>query len=458
MMASKSKRLRQNTELLNKTIKRIGYLSVFVFLVKLLIIWRISNLTISQVQGHIWLGADGENYLKGVDGLVKEGLLSKAEILNYWPAGYPILIYILSFFGTSWALTLLAIAQTLLFSVVTYFFAKEIFQSRLRKFTFIIFVLISFNPTLSLNSMVVGYESFAASLLILALTLILRTYRVRVRNQTILAVLVSSIAMFILTFMQPRFLLTAPLVLFGLIYVRFKNNLKRAVMVFAVSALIVAIAPISLIIRNHVAINLNVISTNLGVTMAIGAGNTNGGYNGSYSLPCQVTSENPAIADRQKVQCVIKWYFENPRSALKLFYNKSIYFWSPWFGPEANGTMARNPWLTIHPFKNMTKTQDGINLLYGSLGKIISWIWLLSGLFLVFYGFLILWRQKFEVRLIAGIAGFIVFSSWLVTLISIGDHRFRLPIMGASLFLQAVGIRTLFAGGKPPMVQPVGLR
>ncbi|MFM7988784.1 MAG: hypothetical protein ACKPKO_56665, partial [Candidatus Fonsibacter sp.] len=163
-------------------------------------------------------------------------------------------------------------------------------------------------------------------------------------------------------------------------------------------------------------------------------------------------------ADRQKVQCVINWYLKNPGPALKLFYNKSLYFWSPWFGPEANGTMARNPWLTIHPLKNMTKTQDGINLLYGSLGKFISWIWMLLGIALVFYGFLILWRQKFEVRLLAISAGTIVLTSWLVTLISIGDHRFRLPIMGASLFFQAVGIRTLFAGGKAPMVQPVTLR
>ncbi|MFM7986315.1 MAG: hypothetical protein ACKPKO_44080, partial [Candidatus Fonsibacter sp.] len=67
-MASKSKRLRQNQELQNKTLQKIRLISVLLLFVKLLIIWRISNLSISRVQGHIWLGADGENYLKGVDG------------------------------------------------------------------------------------------------------------------------------------------------------------------------------------------------------------------------------------------------------------------------------------------------------------------------------------------------------------------------------------------------------
>lgn len=457
-MASKSKRLRQNQELQNKTLQKIRLISVLLLFVKLLIIWRISNLSNSQVQGHIWLGADGENYLKGVDGFVNDGLFSKIEGLQYFPAGYPFLIYMLSFLGKSWTLTSLSLIQTLLFSIATYQFAREIFESRLRKFTLITFVLISFNPTLSLNSMAVGYESMAASIFLLTLALILRNFRIKSRSQTISTELLILILLSILSFMQPRFLLTAPLILIFWAIFRFRNNFKKVALASAISILIIAIAPISLILRNHFSTNLNVISTNLGITMSIGAGKTNGGYNGSYTLPCQVTSTNPAAADRQKVQCVINWYLKNPGPALKLFYNKSLYFWSPWFGPEANGTMARNPWLTIHPLKNMTKTQDGINLLYGSLGKFVSWIWMLSGIALVFYGFLILWRQKFEVRLLAISAGTIVLTSWLVTLISIGDHRFRLPIMGASLFLQAVGIRTMFAGGKAPMVQPVTLR
>jgi hypothetical protein len=154
----------------------------------------------------------------------------------------------------------------------------------------------------------------------------------------------------------------------------------------------------------------------------------------------------------------LDWYVSNPTKAIELFYNKSIYFWSPWFGPVANGTMARNPWLTISPIKGMTSTQDGINLVYGNFGKMISWLWLIGGLGLMFYGYKILWQQESLERFIANLAMLAISFNWLISLISIGDHRFRIPIMGLSLFLQAVGLRTLFRGGKAAMVDGPALR
>ena len=55
----------------------------------------------ANIEGGIWAGADAENYLKGVDGLYTEGLFSKASILNYWPAGYPILLWILALISSA---------------------------------------------------------------------------------------------------------------------------------------------------------------------------------------------------------------------------------------------------------------------------------------------------------------------------------------------------------------------
>jgi hypothetical protein len=452
-MASKSKRLRQEQG--TSPLKKIKAISFILILIKLLIIWRITNLPISQAQGHIWLGADGENYLKGVDGLISDGLFSKADILNYWPAGYPLIIYLMSFLGKSWALTLLSIVQSVVFAYAAYYFAKELNISSLRKYALFIFLIISLNPTLSLNSMAVGYESLAASGLLIVISLILRDVRLFNKKATTKNLLKISLILSFVSFMQPRFLLTSfVVIIFWLIY-RLRKNYLRIGQAFLIASLLVALAPISLIVRNQTATGMSVISTNLGVTMAIGAGATNGGYNGSYSLPCQVTGTDAAAIDNQKVRCVIDWYLHNPTKALKLFYNKSLYFWSPWFGPEANGTMARNPWLTIHPFKNMTKTQDGINLLYGGFGKLISWLWLIGGILFLIFGFWTLYKERREIRLIATIALSIVVCSWLVTLISIGDHRFRLPIMTASLFLQAVGIKTLFARGKSQIVAPL---
>ena len=91
-------------------------------------------------------------------------------------------------------------------------------------------------------------------------------------------------------------------------------------------------------------------------------------------------------------------------------------------------------------------------------GKLIAYIWMFSGLGLLLYGFLILWRANGTERFIGLFAMTIISSSWAITLISIGDHRFRLPVMGMSLFLQAIGLKTLLRGGKPAMVDGPALR
>jgi hypothetical protein len=193
-----------------------------------------------------------------------------------------------------------------------------------------------------------------------------------------LLVLNSFIISFV-SFIQPRFLVSGfSIIMFWLFY---KKGIKLGVLFLLPSLAITLILPGSLILRNSNAVGLNVISTNLGTTMNIGAGSgATGGYlsKGDYGVPCQ-TSGSESEQDAQKVLCVLNWYVENPTKATKLFYNKSIFFWSPWFGPEANGTMARNPWLKVSPIKNITSTQDGVNLVYGGFGKIISWLWLLGG-------------------------------------------------------------------------------
>jgi len=261
----------------------------------------------------------------------------------------------------------------------------------------------------------------------------------------------------LLTFMQPRLILSG--ILINLLWVLTRKGVKAGSLLVIVTLATTLFIPATLIYRNHKANGINVISTNLGVTMNIGAGDkATGGYmKKDYGVPCTLTG-NESQQDNQRVKCVLSWYVDNPTKAVKLFYNKTLYFWSPWFGPEANGTMARNPWLTISPIKNIASTPDGDKLVYGSFGKLISWLWLLGGLALLLYGFLILWRQKSFERIIGNIAMIAISTNWLISLISIGDHRFRIPIMGMSLFLQAIGLKTLFKGGKAPMVEGPALR
>ena len=459
-MASKSKRARMAP--IRNLSKTFLYWAIAVFVVKLLIIFNIQGGNI-EISGRpffldgVWLGADGENYLKGYEALSREGLFSKEGILNYWPAGYPLVILFLSLLGKSWALTTLSFVQSLIFSYAVYFFATELSRTKLKKFAYLALLLILFNPTLSLSSIAVGYESLTASGLLLCIGLVIRSFIAKDDKKLIKYLIISSVIYGLLAFVQPRLIVTGLLI--NMVWILVWKGVKGGALLISLTVAITLFFPATLIYRNNQAIGINSISTNLGVTMNIGAGdNATGGYiKEGHGVDCDL-SGNPSQQDNQRVGCVLNWYLGNPIKASELFYNKSIYFWSPWYGPVANGTMARNPWLTINPLKDIATTQDGFNLVYGGFGKVISWLWLLVGLALLFFGYFTLWRQNSLERFIGNLAMVAVTTNWLITLLTIGDHRFRVPIMGLSLFLQAIGLKTLVKGGKAPIVDGPSLR
>jgi hypothetical protein len=243
--------------------------------------------------------------------------------------------------------------------------------------------------------------------------------------------------------MQPRYLLAGLAIFF--IWALSYASRKQGLTIAAIALVVTLLSPVALIARNAVAIDKTSISTNLGVTMAIGAGDeTKGGYKRTGpEVPCSPTPPATTVTDNRKVQCVIKWYLSNPVKTLKLAFYKSEFFWSPWSGLLANGTMARNPWLKISPTNNMLKTESGAELVTGPIGKVISWGWILGQVTLLFYGYLLLRRGDLISRLVVNSALSAVVISWLISIGTIGDHRFRIPTMGLSLMLQCAAIWNL---------------
>jgi hypothetical protein len=141
---------------------------------------------------------------------------------------------------------------------------------------------------------------------------------------------------------------------------------------------------------------------------------------------------------------VIKWYLTNPVDAMRLFIYKGWYYWSPWSGPLGNGTMARNPWLKINPIVDIAKgSQSGNDLVYQSIGKGISFFWTVGCISLFFIGFFWLRSMKGIYANLAWASFAPVVISWLVSMATIGDHRFRIPTMTLSVFLQVVGLYAL---------------
>ena len=464
-LASKSKRAQMMPK--EHLPRKFIFWAIAVFVIKLGIIFRIQGGNVGSVDRFyfvdgIWLGADGENYLTGYNALLKDGLFSPESILNYWPAGYPLFIFFLSLLVKTWVLTALAILQSFIFSYAIYLFAAELSKTKLQKYSYSVLILIIFNPTLSLSSITVGYESLAASGFLIATGLILRDFVEKNDKKLKIYLLINSGIFGFLTFMQPKFIVAG--ILINLFWLIIRKGIKLGSLLIAASLLVTLFFPATLIYRNQQANGVSSISTNLGVTMNIGAGNNaTGGYmKEGFGVGCELAG-TVAQQDNQRVRCVLDWYISNPTKTLKLFVNKTLYFWSPWFyngflGDVYVGTMDRNPWLTISPLKNIASTQDGLNLVSGGFGKLVSWLWLLGGVALLLYGFITLWRLRSLERFIGSMAMIAISTNLLTSLISIGDHRFRIPIMGMSLFLQVIGLKTLFKGGKAVIVDGPTLR
>lgn len=432
-MATKSKIARQRQVKQGKNVNfYIIAIPVLGFLIKLI--------TMINTPNGGWLGADGENYFSGVDGLLADGYLSDKSILSYWPAGYPILLWGLAKISVTQIIWLISITQTLFYAYASYYFVKQLRDTKLRPYLFLIGIILAINPTLSLSSMAVGYESPIAACMLMVVGLIIKSLQSPNDRRLVIRVLAVGGFSALATFMQPRWILTS--IVIAVVWALMSKSRKVQALILVGVIGVMAIAPAILIQRNVASIDKAVISTNLGVTMKLGAGpETTGGYaHTGPDVPCDPVPPATTVSDNDVVKCVIKWYVANPVKAGKLFVKKGWYFWTPWSGPLGNGTMARNPWLKVNPIMDIARgSQSGNDLVYKSVGKGISFFWVVGGISLFFIGFFWLRSMKGIYANIAWLTGIPVVISWLISMGTIGDHRFRIPTMSLSLFLQVMG-------------------
>ena len=385
---------------------------------------------------------------------MKDGLFSPESLLHYWPAGYPIFLLLLSFLGKAWLFATLTILQSLIYSASVFYFAYQLSKTKISNYSFLVMLFLLLNPTLSLASICVGYESLAASGLLITLGLLIQdltsnSSKVFKRN-----IILAAITIGFISFFQPRLLLSG---LVGIaIWALVRKPIKYAILVMVVATAVIVVSPASLMLRNQNANGFLAISTNLGTTMNLGAGDeADGSYRPKekFGVPCSIIDGNAAQQDSHLVRCVVGWYLANPTKSVELLTNKAIFFWSPWFGPEAVGSMARNPWLKVSPLVDISSSsEEGYKLVYGTVGKIISWGWISLSLSLLSLGFWRLWRIGGVEKVIGIFALSQIVLNWLIAMGTLGDHRQRLPILGLSIFLQAIGVKAIFKGKSSVLV------
>jgi hypothetical protein len=438
--------------------RNLFYISLSFLLVKIIIIFSI------KFGG--WLGSDAEGYVAGAASMLKDGFFAKDRVLSFLPAGYPILIWILalitntgSFITHATSLMVISIFQSVFYFGACAFFVEKIRSTRLSKFAIPTALFLGFNPTLSLSSLVAGYESVVASCMLLSIALIIDYRQNQERRSLWKTVVFVGLLQSFSGFTQPRELLIgfALLLVWGL----FQKSRKILATILITGSCAMLALPLMLVARNIEATGSAVLSSQLGATMSGGAGDgATGGYEGRGFVTCPAKPAGDTVSDNELVVCVLKWYAHHPMKTVQLAINKTIFFWSPWSGPLANGTAARNPWLKVDPIQNIASTAQGRALVLGWFGKVISWIWLLGGLLLLSIGFRWLWQQGGLEREISWLLLIPVILATLISVGTIGDHRYRIPTMGMSLFLQIVGFSALkeriLGGEATPALKPKG--
>lgn len=407
-----------------------------------LIALSIKLITMMNIPAGGWLGADGENYTTGVDGLLNEGFYSKESKLSYWPAGYPILLWPIAELAISKFFYIVSFLQSVFFAYSTYFLTYKMAKSSLKNFAFWTSIIISFNPTLSLSSLAVGYEGPVAACFMMIAGIIWANIDPTFDKKFWINVAYVGFWFSLATFLQPRFLLVA--IVISILWALKITGTKNRLCIVSLVTSIMMIAPAIMIFRNIEVIDKATISTNLGVTMRIGAGpETSGGYDRTGpEVPCEPKVPDAVVTDNELVICVLKWYLTNPVDTARLSLSKAILFWSPWDGPlSVNGTMGRNPWLKISPINQIAKSNEaGQNLVFGFFGKAISYLWLFGQILFLFLGYRSLRKMGRDELFFARVFIAPVLVSWLLALGTIGDHRFRVPTMSMSLALQVIAI------------------
>lgn len=438
--------------------RNLFYISLSFLVVKMIIIFSI------KFGG--WMGSDAEGYIAGAASMLKHGFFAKDSVLSYLPAGYPILIWLLALFthtgsliSDATSLMVISIFQSVFYFGACAFFVEKIRETRLRKSAIPAAFILGVNPTLSLSSLVAGYESVVASCMILSIALIMDFRQNQARRPLWRTIVFVGLLQSLAGFTQPRELLIgiSLLIMWGL----FQKSRKMFLTIVIAGSCVMLILPLVLVARNIEATGTAVLSAQLGATMSGGAGNdATGGYMGRGFITCPPKPVGRTVSDNELVGCVLNWYVHHPLKTVRLVINKTIFFWSPWSGPLANGTMARNPWLKIDPIQNIASTAKGHAFVHGWFGKVLSWIWLLGGIFLLCIGFGWLWQQGAFEREISLLLAVPVFLATLTSVGTIGDHRYRIPTMGLSLFLQIAGFsvlkRRIFGAEVTPALKPRG--
>ncbi len=391
---------------------------------------------------HAYLGADGPNYINAFLSLIKDGLYSSNQQLLYWPAGYSIFVYCAYYLVPDNPLFAVSLLQNLFCTLGIVLFTKAL-ASKIQNnyFALLLCLLLNISPMVFTLSLSIGYESMIISLYMIILGIYVKNDLSNKSALNLFRLFIIASCMATIVSFQPRFILSNFVIIY--MFQFWRNNFNRFLAI-SVTILILSnlISPLALAIRNHEVHGVYIVSNNFAETLLIGAGdNASGAYNENpIGIPCKLDSSSITNRERSLTMCVLNWYATHPLKGLRLLVNKAHFYWTPWSGPFSKGTLTGNPWQKYAPGNLIQDETESKIFLVGS--KIGSLLYFLGYIFLTLFGYRKLITQKSSLTILrlSHVSFVLILLNMLISMATIGDNRFRVPMLALLTFLQLTGL------------------
>ena len=366
-------------------------------------------------------GQDAPSYFDAAQDFNSYGWFSSdIRTLPLWPAGYPFFLSIFIVISENlWWLLVVIFQHAFYISAVLYFYfsLRDLLPILARRF---LTGILLFMPTFLYSPSENMYESALFSLLLVATSAAITSVSsesLEVKPKLLfICILFYGMAGFI----QPK---TAPIGLLVLLVIGFHLR-KMSIALLGPLALWGALL---LSIRSYIALGILNPSTNFGLAI----------INGGAKFQCQLQTnpllnagQSSASTDRQNTICAIKFFVTHPFDLFAHIAKQAHYLYGPIDGggiPRASTWFHGLGFIRIAEFLGISNKP--LLLRIENIGALIL-------NFAIICGFVIAFRRIDRLKIILISLPIIIIS--LVHFISLGDSRYRLPIIAFQMFFLTV--------------------
>lgn len=390
----------------------------------------ITGATVVRMVYGMWVndplgGADADTYHAAGRVMAEEGPFAPdIPGVPYWPAGYPAMVAAAYALGGASPRAVVPV-QVLLLAVGTYFAYRLAAMHLGERVGLITALLLSASPALLAAPTVLMYETTLGVAMIAGLLGISRSSTTERPLPTAVG---TGLALAAAAALQPKALLPAMLAAAWLALTSHRH------LVAALVAVLVLLGPAALAARSWIAEGEPIVAATLGVTMHIGLNDAaDGGYQ-PKTAPVSGLSDDLAQRDRELLRESLRWTAENPGRAVALTGPKAWNFWSPLAGSEG----SRGTWFhAFDPRRALPSSAEG----WQSTWTVLRAGWTMMTIGFVVFGAVLGWRRAPAGTALLAVP---VVTFLAISVVSIGDPRFRIPVAPFYTAFIAVALVTLF--------------